>query len=260
MPVGGREPYTVECAPGSGSTFPIGESTVDCKATDADMAQATCAFLVRVTVSQTLARTDYLAFGDSITAGVVSLAPQIMLGAPDTYPYKLQQMLMERYPSQTITVINEGVPGEHTVEGAERLPSVLAETTPEVMLLLEGINNINGFSTSRQLTAIQSMVTTAQSSNVELIIATVMPMTSASRLYRPTTPDKIRDLNAGIFQIAAQSGLGHVVDLHALFEANIHLIGADGLHPTAEGQTRIAEAFRDEIVRRFESRATMRAR
>ena len=31
----------------------------------------------------------------------------------------------------------------------------------------------------------------------------------------------------------------------------MHLIGADGLHPTVEGQTRIAEAFRDEIVRRY---------
>ena len=28
-------------------------------------------------------------------------------------------------------------------------------------------------------------------------------------------------------------------------------MGSDGLHPTVEGQTRIAELFRDEIVRRY---------
>jgi hypothetical protein len=62
---------------------------------------------------------------------------------------------------------------------------------------------------------------------------------------------------ARIFQLADRHGLGQVVDLFALFESNIHLIGRDGVHPTPEGQTRIAEGFRDEIARRYESRATM---
>ena len=35
-----------------------------------------------------------------------------------------------------------------------------------------------------------------------------------------------------------------------------NLIGLDGLHPTIEGQTRIAEAFRDEIVRRYDGGST----
>ncbi len=36
----------------------------------------------------------------------------------------------------------------------------------------------------------------------------------------------------------------------------MNLLGADGLHPTIEGQTRIAEAFRDEIVRRYDNKST----
>ena len=97
-PTGGKEPYTVECEPGSGSVFPIGETTVRCTATDANMAQASCDFQVSVRVSQTLAKTRFTAFGDSITEGVVSLAPFIMLGAPDTYPFKLEQMLASALP------------------------------------------------------------------------------------------------------------------------------------------------------------------
>jgi hypothetical protein len=78
-PTGGKAPYTVECEPGSGSVFPIGESTVRCTAKDADMAQASCEFPVSVRVSQMIAKTKFSAFGDSITEGAVSLAPMVML-------------------------------------------------------------------------------------------------------------------------------------------------------------------------------------
>ena len=88
--------------------FAIGETAVRCTATDADMAQASCGFGVTVRVSQTIAKTKFMAFGDSITEGAVSLAPLIMLGPPDTYPFKLEQMLLEQYPSQPIVVSESG--------------------------------------------------------------------------------------------------------------------------------------------------------
>ena len=108
---------------------------------DADSAQASCAFGVTVRASRTIAKTRFMAFGDSITDGAVSLAPLIMLGPPDTYPFKLEQMLRERYPSQSVIVVNEGRGGEDTRGGARRLPAVLDAEKPEVLLLLEGINN-----------------------------------------------------------------------------------------------------------------------
>src|SRR5687767_6487354 len=101
---GGREPYSVQCKPGSSNVFAVGETTVTCTATDADMKQASCGFGVTVRVARTIAKTKFTAFGDSITEGVVRLAPLIMLGPPDTYPFKLEQMLRERYPSQSIIV------------------------------------------------------------------------------------------------------------------------------------------------------------
>jgi lysophospholipase L1-like esterase len=256
-PTGGLPPYAVECTPPSSSVFPVGDSTVSCRATDSVQQQATCTFRVTVQVSQTISRTRFLAFGDSITAGAISLSPMMMLTGPETYPFKLEQLLRERYPSQSFAVTNSGVGGEDTREGAERLPSALRETSPEVLLLLEGINHINELTVDRQADAIREMIDEAQDRNVEVIIATVMPVTSAFRQYRSTTLPKIRDLNERIFQLADRHGIGQVVDLFALFQSDLSLIGRDGLHPTAEGQTRIAEAFRDEIVRRYESRATM---
>lgn len=252
-PAGGREPYNVQCDPGSSSMFAIGETSVRCTATDADMARASCEFGVTVRVSRTIAKTRFVAFGDSITQGAVSLAPLIMLGPPDTYPFKLEQMLLERYPSQSIVVVNEGIGGEDTRGGARRLPQVLQADNPEVLLLLEGINNL-GASTATQVTALRTMITEAQSRGVGMIIATVMPVLPTWRQYQPgTTLSKIHALNTQIFALAAQYNLGLPVDLFAMFDAHPELIGSDGLHPTIEGQTRIAEAFRDEIVRRYGS-------
>ena len=39
VPTGGREPYNVQCDPGSSSVFAVGETPVRCTAADADMAQ-----------------------------------------------------------------------------------------------------------------------------------------------------------------------------------------------------------------------------
>jgi lysophospholipase L1-like esterase len=254
-PTGGRGPYTVQCDPGSSSHFAIGETAVRCTATDASMAQASCGFGVTVRVSQTIAKTKFMAFGDSITDGAVSLAPLIMLGPPDTYPFKLEQMLLERYPSQSIVVMNEGKGGEDTREGARRLPQVLASAQPEVVLLLEGINNL-GASTATQANALRTMIKDSQSRGVDVIIATVMPVQPAWRQFQPgVTLPKIEALNDQIFAMASEFHVGPPVDLYGLFEANPHLIGADGLHPSLEGQTRMAEAFRDEIVRRYGSDA-----
>jgi acyl-CoA thioesterase I len=252
-PTGGREPRNVQCDPGSSSMFAIGETAVRCTATDADMARASCEFGVTVRVSRTIAKTRFVAFGDSITQGAVSLAPLIMLGPPDTYPLKLEQMLLEQYPSQPIVVVNEGIGGEDTRGGARRLPQVLAADKPEVLLLLEGINNL-GASTATQVNALRTMITEAQNRGVEVLIATVMPVLPRWRQYQPgTTLSKIEALNTQIFALAAQYNLGLPIDLFAMFDANPQLIGSDGLHPTIEGQTRIAEAFRDEIVRRYGS-------
>ena len=257
-PTGGRAPTSVQCDPAPGSVFPIGETTVRCTATDTDRVQASCTFPIVVRNTQTIEKTKFMAFGDSITEGAVSLAPLVMLGPPDTYPFKLEQMLRERYPTQEILVANEGVGGERTNQGVIRLPLRLEARKPEVVLLLEGINAITALSASRQEQYLQTMITDAKNHGADVLIATVMPVAPDGKL-QPAAEymTAIRELNRRIFRLADRNGLGNVVDLFALFDANMHLLGADGLHPTVEGQTRIAEAFRDEVVRRYDNNTTM---
>jgi lysophospholipase L1-like esterase len=256
-PTAGTPPFDVQCEPGSSSTFPIGETPVRCTATGADTAQASCGFTVRVIASRTIGKTKFMAFGDSISEGVVSLAPLVMLGPPDTYPFKLEQMLRTGYPTQEVVVANHGVSGERTNQGVLRLPGLLDAEKPEVLLLLEGVNAVRSLSAATQERHLQTMITAAKTRNVDVIIATVMPVAPNGKL-QPASEymAAIRALNTRIFQLANRNGLGDVVDLFALFDGNMHLLGADGLHPSIEGQTRIAEAFRDEIVRRYDKSST----
>jgi lysophospholipase L1-like esterase len=251
---GGVPPHSIQCDPGSGSIFPIGDSVVRCTASDVDGAQAACDLTVKVRVSQRLARTRFLAFGDSITAGVIRLAPLIMLGLPDAYPAQLEQLLRNRYPTQDIVVLNFGRGGETASQGVARLPGVLDAERPEVLLLLEGVNNISRLSPSSVARDLRTMVSIARQREIDVMIATLTPVRRPYTNSRPTAEDAVRNVNARILEIAAEFGLGSPVDLFGAFEADRSLLGSDGLHPTIEGYRRIAEIFNEEIVRRYDER------
>nr|WP_283103684.1 GDSL-type esterase/lipase family protein [Shewanella gelidii] len=69
-----------------------------------------------------------LAFGDSLTAGVGASTGK-------DYPSVLAQM-------SGLEVINAGVSGETTAEGLRRFESQLVESKPQLVILLEGGNDI----------------------------------------------------------------------------------------------------------------------
>lgn len=69
-----------------------------------------------------------LAFGDSLTRGNGS-------SAGNDYPSQLQALTGR-------TVINGGVPGEVSQQGLERLPALLDETQPQLMILTHGANDL----------------------------------------------------------------------------------------------------------------------
>ena len=69
-----------------------------------------------------------LAFGNSLTHGT-GAAPE------ESYPAILAELT-------GLEVINEGIPGEISADGLQRLPGVLDKTQPDLLILIHGGNDI----------------------------------------------------------------------------------------------------------------------
>jgi lysophospholipase L1-like esterase len=244
--VDGSPPVQVACTPPSGSTFPLGQTTVTCTATDVLGREGTCAFHVNVTTPPRLRLTSFLAFGDSMTEGVLTLtAPYFDLTpSPTGYPEDLQVLLAARYTAQTITVDNEGLPGEEAVQGVVRLPGVLGEAHPQVVLLLEGANDLNTYGAaalSDTAAAMQQMVVTSQNAGAVVYLAGLPPQRAGG--LRAGAADLVPAYNARLATVASTTH-AVFVDLYAAFGGvPDDLIGSDGLHPTVAGYQKIADTF-----------------
>ena len=261
----GSQPVSVACSPGSGSSFTIGTTTVACTATDASSRTASCSFDVSVTAPAKLSAVKFMAFGDSMTQGVTSLIPTMLAYNPhDAYPLKLEALLAARYTAQVTQVINEGEAGEQADgNGKRRFGGVLNADKPDVVLLLEGANDLNHYliatgdsdeGVTPAARALEEMVDTARKKGVPVLLATLPPQDPEGNNGRsagsvPKLNDAIRRLAQGddVIIVDLFNGLGGVPD---------GSIGADGLHPTPAGYDRIAQIWFDAIQRHYEEPAT----
>lgn len=242
------------CSPGSGSSFPVGSTAVSCEVKAEDSVLAACSFSVTVSVFK-LSKTTFLAFGDSITEGIQSLSLNTLtFGSPRSYPGRLQELLDDRYPDQTISVLNSGVGGEETREGRARLAGELDRYRPDVLLLLEGVNDLDFGSASNAANNLRAMVQSARARSIAVIIATLTPVTDHHLADRPGLKAAMSDLNGRIREIAIQTGSGHALEMFPVFENDLDaLLSRDGIHPNNEGYRRMAAAFFEAIKARFET-------
>ena len=88
--------------------------------------------------------TEIVCFGDSLTYGVLSATPTFLIvSPPGSYPFQLERRLVARYQNQTPVIINEGNPGElASGTGVQRFRDVLLANRPEVVLLMQGTNDL----------------------------------------------------------------------------------------------------------------------
>lgn len=268
---GGVLPVTVSCSP-AGTPFPVGTTRVSCQATDARNVTAACTFNVNV-APPPLSPTNFLAFGDSMTAGELTVPITSSAGAlgQDGYPnFKLIVVPSESYPTRLLALLrgrfftqaqqfvvgNAGLPAEWAIDGAKRLPGVLAASGAQVVLLLEGANDLeaspNSAGVNSALFGLQTMIRTARSRGATVMVATLPPVRPGGRLSLPVA--LVQTVNDSIRANAAAEG-AIVVDLHAAMASSVTtFIGIDGLHPTAAGYQRMAETFFSAIRTTFEAR------
>ena len=201
------------------------------------------------TPPRALGATRFLAFGDSLTQGVLSSFDGMFLfdGSAQSYSERLRIGLNAHFAPQTFSITNRGISGEWAVNGAQRIQSELTTYRPQTLLLLEGINDLNnGRSISATASALGQMLDKAALFEATVLIAT-MPQTyqttDSAGQVRVNSHTQIAAFNNAIRQIAAGRLNVYVVDLYAAFGSNRDLIGGDGLHPTPQGYERMASTF-----------------
>lgn len=187
-----------------------------------------------------------VALGDSITFGVldtnVETCSESNRGAGGFCP-----------PLQLLTgktVMNEGICGEQSNEGVDRINEVLNRWRPGVILLDYGINDLI-FGTDVIISDLRIMVAAAQANNTVPVIGTLLPTAGPqvglnSAVVRTNTQilalcDELR-LECADHYTAFMDDSGFQSSPDAL-------LSEDGLHPNHEGYALMAETWARALKR-----------
>lgn len=166
-----------------------------------------------------------LAFGDSLTYGTGA-------AEGESYPAVLQRLLDR-------TVVNAGVPGELSATGLARLPALLEEHRPALVILCHGGNDLLQKRDPQELAAnLRAMVESARAAGAEVVLVGV----PQPGLLLQTAP-----LYA---EIAKELQLPFAADIIAdtLQHASRK---SDYVHPNSKGYAEIAVALA-QLIRKAE--------
>jgi lysophospholipase L1-like esterase len=245
------------------SQTPTSPSTISAPGIIGQVPQASVPVPPRLSVDppRALGATRYLAFGDSITWGAFSAwdARFLFAAANGGYPERLQAGLNQHHSPQQFTVINEGQPGEQAINALSRFRLVLTNHRPEVVLLLEGVNDLNNdIEVSRISTSLQQMLDAAASAGIPVVIGTMYQtyaVTDPTGFYRHNGAASIPAFNTEIRRIAGLRLNVHVADLEPVMRDR-EMVGADGIHLTDAGFTVMAAVFLEAIEKAFPVRGS----
>jgi lysophospholipase L1-like esterase len=200
--------------------------------------------------------TRFVAFGDSITWGEdgrdSSISPQgagiirpaVRFPTPQTYPGALEIQLQTRYFGQSISVANAGKSAESAGDSATVSRFSAATSSSEVVLLMEGTNDLadrDSFDIPPAIANLRTMIRIAKSAGRRVFLATVPPMVPGRP--RALAWSLVPTLNDQIRSLAASESVTLVDVYAALSPAADGYIGFDGEHPSADGYAKIADTF-----------------
>lgn len=158
-----------------------------------------------------------LAFGDSLTFGIGA-------SPAESYPAQLQTLIGR-------TVVNAGVPGEISGDGLQRLPEVLDEVQPKLLILCHGGNDfLRKQSEAAAAANVRAMIKLAKDKGIGVVlIATPKPGLSVS-------PPEFYAGIAKEFAIPFDDAA-----LKSILRDNE--LKSDLVHPNAKGYAQVAQAL-----------------
>ncbi|MCU7836769.1 MAG: arylesterase [gamma proteobacterium symbiont of Taylorina sp.] len=158
-----------------------------------------------------------LAFGDSLTYGTGT-------SEASSYPSVLQQLT-------GYEVINEGIPGELSRDGLQRLPALLDNNQPQLMILIHGGNDIlRNFPRQHTADNLKQMIAMAKQRDIKVVMLGV-----------PTFGLLSLESAAIYEQVASADQVPVNLDILSEILSDKQL-KSDRIHPNKEGYRLMAEA------------------
>jgi acyl-CoA thioesterase-1 len=162
-----------------------------------------------------------LAFGDSLTYGIGA-------AEHDSYPAQLERLIGRR-------VVQAGVPGEVTAQALARLPQILEEHSPRLVLLCIGGNDfLRRLGLPQAEANVRAMVKLAKSRGVDVVLI--------------GTPEPGWTLSPPAFYAAIAEEFGLPYEEAAMAEVlKDNRLKSDPIHPNAGGYRLIAERLAERL-------------
>lgn len=162
-----------------------------------------------------------LAFGDSLTHGTGA-------GKDESYPAVLQQLIGRR-------TINAGVPGEVSATGLQRLPGLLDEHKPDLLILCHGGNDLlQSLDQTKLLENLRNMINAAEQRGIKTVLIGVPEpglILGSAKLYVKL---------AGLLKLPYE---GKIIS-EVLSSRDLK---SDPAHPNAAGYRKVAEAVAEVL-------------
>jgi len=156
-----------------------------------------------------------LAFGDTLTYGTGSSVNK-------AYPAVLESLIHRK-------VINAGVPGEISQKGLSRLPRLISQYQPELLIICHGGNDIlRKLDIKQTKTNIQQMINIARQNNIQVILIGVPEFSlflNSSPIYQELADENKIPIENDI--------LGEILGNNSL--------KSDHIHPNVQGYQLFAE-------------------
>lgn len=191
----------------------------------------------------------YMAFGDSITQGTDIDDCPCNCQEACGYPWRLEK----RLPFGNV-VENQGLGGEKTNQGLDRLATLLPTTQADVLLLMEGTNDISKeISPETTIFDLGEMARMAADYGIETVHATLIPRypdakVDADNVLNAAMAQRIRDL-AGTHDRRLVDPFEVFVRIPNLFGQYYAVIEGDPVgHPNPDGFQLLAEVFYDALT------------
>lgn len=163
-----------------------------------------------------------LAFGDSLTHGSGVTKAQ-------SYPSQLAKLINRK-------IINAGIPGELTADGLKRLPGLLDQHRPDLMILIHGGNDmLRKKDLNKAADNLRAMIREAKNRNISVVM---MAVPNPTLILSP----------AGFYEEVAED-MNVPIEIDAISDILQYPSNkSDAVHPNEKGYRVMAGAVKDLLV------------